>query len=87
MPTIKIGTKHQIVIPSKIFSELDLKVGDFLEAEKDGNNIVLKPMTLVPKEEYKEKQRKKKTPAGKKVATRRYQEFDNIEDFIEDLKS
>ncbi len=85
MPTIKIGTKHQIVIPNKLFSELDLKVGDFLEAEREGNNIILKPMTLVPKEEHKKTQREKKTPPHKGI--RRYKEFNNVEDFMENLKS
>ncbi len=85
MPTIKIGTKHQLVIPNKIFSELDLKVGDFLEAIKDGNNIVLKPMALVPKEEHKKMQREKKLPADKSI--RKYKEFNNVEDFMENLKS
>ncbi len=85
MPTIKIGTKHQIVIPSKIFSELDLKVGDFLEAARDGDNIILKPMALVPKEEHKKMQLKKKPLSDNSI--RKYKEFNNVEDFIENLKS
>jgi AbrB family looped-hinge helix DNA binding protein len=85
MPIIKIGTKHQIVIPSKIFSELDLKVGDFLEAVRNGNNIVLKPMALVPKEEHKKMQSEKKPLPDKSI--RKYKEFNNVEDFMENLKS
>ena len=39
MAVVKVGTKHQVVIPSKIFSELGLNVSDFLEAEKKGSLV------------------------------------------------
>ena len=42
MPTVKITTKHQVVIPHEVFKKLNLAVGDILEAfEKDGKVIMV----------------------------------------------
>jgi len=50
-PIVKIGLKHQITIPAKVFKTLQLKVGDFLAAKIKNNEIILKPKKLIPKDQ------------------------------------
>ena len=63
-PIMKVGPKHQITLPAKIFKELQLEPGDFLSAEIDGNQIILKPKKLISKDQAwfwtKEWQKKEK---------------------------
>ncbi len=63
-PTMKVGPKHQITLPSRIFEKLQLEQGDFLSARIDGDEIILKPQKLVPKDQAwfwtKEWQKKEK---------------------------
>ena len=47
----KIGNRRQVVIPKKIFEELGLKVGGFVEVERVQGTIVIKPKKLVDAEE------------------------------------
>ena len=64
MSTTKISPKHQITIPQEIFRQLDLEIGDYLEAKVEAGAIVLVPKKLVPKDqawfwtqEWQEKER------------------------------
>ena len=91
MPNVKIGAKHQVVIPHGIFHELGLRIGDIVEAVKEGNNIVFKPQTLIPKEDAwfhtkewqeGEKQADKDFANGDVVGP-----FDNIKDALKALKT
>jgi bifunctional DNA-binding transcriptional regulator/antitoxin component of YhaV-PrlF toxin-antitoxin module len=63
-PTVRIGPKHQITLPSDIFRKLQLEIGDFLAASISENEIILKPKKLIPKGQAwfwtKEWQRKEK---------------------------
>jgi len=47
MPKVKVKDKFQVTIPAKIREELGLQVGDLLEADVQGNAIVLKPQMVV----------------------------------------
>lgn len=49
MPLTIIGPKHQITIPKQVFERLRLQVRDYLEAEVEGQKIVLTPKRLVAK--------------------------------------
>ena len=51
MPTIKIGFKRQITIPTQIFKQLSLKEGDFLEVKVEENGIRMVPQKLIPKDQ------------------------------------
>jgi AbrB family looped-hinge helix DNA binding protein len=48
MPTVKLGTSRQIVIPKKLHEALGLEAGDYLEVEIiEGNKLLVTPKTLV----------------------------------------
>ena len=49
MPAVRIGPKHQVTIPKKVFEALNLEVGDFLDAAAQGGRIVLAPKQLAAK--------------------------------------
>ncbi len=48
---VKIGPKHQITMPKKIFTSLHLNVGNIVDSEIMRNIIVLIPKKLVPKDQ------------------------------------
>jgi AbrB family looped-hinge helix DNA binding protein len=50
MPTVKLGTSRQIVIPKKLYDALGLTPGDYLEVELyEGNRLLVTPKELVDK--------------------------------------
>ncbi len=49
MPTVKVGTSRQVVIPKKLYDELGLAPGDYIEVERQGAKLVLTPKQLVEK--------------------------------------
>ena len=49
MPAVKVGTSRQVVIPKKLFDELELEPGDYLDVERQGNQLVLTPKQLIDK--------------------------------------
>lgn len=49
MAAVKIGPKHQVTIPQRVFKDLHLNAGDFLDAAAEGGRIVLTPLRLAAK--------------------------------------
>ena len=49
MAAVRIGPKHQVVIPKDVFHAMRLNVGDYLEVGAQGGNIVYSPMQLAPR--------------------------------------
>ena len=48
MPTVKLGASRQIVIPKKLYDELGLEAGDYLEVELyEGGKLLVTPKELV----------------------------------------
>lgn len=47
MPVVKVMERRQVVIPKEIFEELQLKIGDYLEAKIQNGKIVYTPKKLV----------------------------------------
>jgi len=50
MPIVKIRTNRQVTIPKKIFEELGLKEGEYVEVTRRGKTVVLTPKTLIDKD-------------------------------------
>ena len=49
MPAVKIGTSRQVVIPKKLYDQLGLQPGEYLEVELQGNQLILTPKQLIEK--------------------------------------
>ena len=47
MSLVMVKDKFQVTIPARLRQELDLKVGDMLEAVIEGGRIVLRPKIVV----------------------------------------
>lgn len=43
MLSVKVSTKHQIVVPSAVRRQLGIKAGDRLEVRIEGGDVVLHP--------------------------------------------
>ncbi len=51
MAVVKIRTNRQITIPKRIFDELGLREGDFVQISVEGSRIVIVPKRLVDLED------------------------------------
>ena len=51
MPLVKIIRHGQITLPADFREELDIKEGDYLEAELEGKTIVLKPKLVMDRDD------------------------------------
>ncbi len=51
MPVVRIRPKRQNTIPGKIFDQLHLETGDFMEAVAEDGKIVMIPKRLATKDE------------------------------------
>jgi len=88
MPLIQVREKAQITIPSKIRKALGIKEGDYLEAEVEGNKIVLIPKILIdkaPPVTLSEKGEEMLKEALEDVKRGRVKKFKNVEELIDDL--
>ncbi len=47
MPVSKLGQRRQVVIPKAIWEDLGLEIGGFVEVERVGSAVVIKPKKLV----------------------------------------
>lgn len=47
---VKLGASRQIAIPKRLWHDLGLRSGEYMEIKKQGKELVLKPKTLVDKE-------------------------------------
>ncbi|MGE4273407.1 MAG: AbrB/MazE/SpoVT family DNA-binding domain-containing protein [Desulfitobacterium sp.] len=47
----EIRSRSQITIPSQIIKKLNLKQGDTLEVDVDGDQIILRPVVTIPKDQ------------------------------------
>ena len=89
MSLIQVREKAQITIPSKIRKALDIKEGDYLEAEVEDNKIVFIPKVLIDKTEpvtlSKKGEEMLKEALGD-VKKGRVKKFKNVEELIDDLR-
>ncbi len=51
MPLVKVIRHGQVTLPAEFRATLDLKEGDYLEAEIHGDKIVLKPAVVMSRTE------------------------------------
>ncbi len=47
----EIRSRSQITIPSEIIKKLNLKQGDTLDVDVEGNQIVIRPVIAIPKDQ------------------------------------
>ena len=48
----KVSSKHQVTIPKPIADAFDLKKGDVLEIERQGNKIIMTPKEVIFEDKY-----------------------------------
>lgn len=49
MSAVKIGASRQVIIPKKVYEELGLAAGDYLDVQVRDGNLLMSPKTLVDK--------------------------------------
>lgn len=52
MSAVKITRSRQVTIPKKLFDELQLKEGDYVEVKRVGDELILSPKQLVTKAKF-----------------------------------
>lgn len=49
---VKVSNKHQVTIPKSIADRFDLKKGDVLEVEIQGDKIIMTPKEVILEDKY-----------------------------------
>ena len=49
---IKVSSKNQVTIPKAIADAFNLKKGDVLEVERQGNQIIMRPQEVIFEDKY-----------------------------------
>ena len=89
---MKISSKRQVSIPKMIMDALDLKPGDEVEFQVEGDKARIIPIKTikVPRDqawfwtpEWQEKEKK----ADLELVSGQYKDFDQLEDLLKDLHS
>ncbi len=90
MELVKIQNKYQITLPKTVRNLFGLKVGDYIEIDKCGGGILLKPVSVIPKDQryfHTPEWQKKEEQADKDIEKKDIiGPFDNAEDAIAALK-
>ncbi len=68
MPVVRIRTNRQVTIPKKVFDDLGLREGDFVEVTRSENAVLIKPKKLVDPEDAL-------TPEEKKIVEKGFDEL------------
>ncbi len=90
MELIKIQNKYQITLPKAVRDSFGLEIGDYIEIEKNEGNILLKPVSVIPKDQryfHTMEWQKKESEADKDIEEGAVSgPFDNAEDTLAALK-
>lgn len=91
MPLVKIKEHFQITIPKSVRKKLSIAVGDYMELEKKGGEIILKPVKLVHPEQayfYSKEWQQGEVDADKDITEGKVLgPFDTLEDSLKALKT
>jgi len=91
MPLLQLRRHSQITLPASIRKTLNLKEGDYLEAEAENGVVILKPKELIDKDQAwfwtKEWQEGEREADEDIKAGRVSQVFDTAKEAIRALKS
>jgi len=85
---LTVRKNAQITLPAGIRKKAHIEVGDLLEAEVRGDEIVLKPKKLIDKSQawfWTEEWQKGEREADEDIAAGRFKDFDTIEELLADL--
>jgi AbrB family looped-hinge helix DNA binding protein len=87
---MKISSKNQVSIPKKILEGLNLKSGDEIDFEIDGNTARLVPIKTIkiPRDQewyWTPGWQEKEKEADQELTTGKYKDFDKLEELLKDL--
>lgn len=88
MPLVQVKPRAQVTLPFKIRERLGIKEGDYLEADIEGDKVILVPQALINKftpSTLSEKGKQRLDEALQQVKTHKVKKFKNVEDLINEL--
>ncbi len=56
MPLVKITRSRQVTIPKELFDELELRQGDYVEIIRKGDQLVLRPKSVMDRDRAEAKE-------------------------------
>jgi antitoxin MazE len=89
---MRISQKRQVSIPKKVMDTLNLRPGDEVEFEVDGNTARLVPVKTikVPREQawfWTPEWQQREKEADSDLASGQYKDFDTLDDLLKELHS
>ncbi len=85
----EIRSRSQITIPVEIIKKLNLKKGDTLEIKVDGDQIILRPVVTVPKEQaffWTNKWQQEEKQVENEIENKKINSADSKEQLFNDLE-
>ena len=88
--TVKVRTKYQVTIPEAVRKEIPIEVGSRVMVIARGNEIVIKPVIEIPREQawfWEKEWQEKEKEATEDEKSGKTETFQDVEDAIKWLKS
>jgi len=82
MPIVKVMQHRQVAIPKELFEQLDLDIGDYLEAKIKDGKLIYVPQELLPRQVERDIEK-----AFEDIKAGRTKRFKNVEALIKELNS
>lgn len=82
MPIVKVMKHRQVAIPKKLFEQLRLEVGDYLEVKIQNGQLVYSPQEVLPRQVERDIEK-----AFEEIKAGKTKRFKNVEALIEELNA
>jgi len=86
----KLGQNYQIALPKEIVRNLHLNVNDYVDIHVKGNEIIIEPQVVIPKDQayfYTSRWQEDEQKAGEDIAKGRVTKTKNVKDLFKKLDS
>jgi len=87
---VRLGAKHQVMIPHRISKALRLKKGDHMLMRLVGGRVEMVPVSLIPKDQlwfWTPEWQKKEREVDEEIARGELKGFKSVDELIKDLDS
>ena len=89
MAIVKVGEKFQVTIPRDVRKHLNLKVGDTVDVNRDGDKIVITLRAIrKPKQDWfwREDVQEEIRKSLEDLKTGRFKNYESVDELIKDLQ-
>ena len=85
---VNVMNKGVVTLPKKIRDTLNIKPGDVVDVEVRKNEVILRPVKVIPKEQeyfWTKQVQERIKKSEEDLEKKRYRDFDKAEDLLKEL--